>query len=70
MAAQVLGEIVREQTLLRKSAFFVEVLITLQKNVSKGLYRKRKKLVQLVLRTIDERNGHLENVLDADLNTT
>ena len=31
---------------------------------------KRKKLVRMVLRTKDERNGHLENVLDADLKIT
>ena len=56
--AQVMGEIVRKQTLFRKIAPFVEVLITLQKNVSKVLNSKRKNLVPLVLRTTDELNGH------------
>ena len=70
MTAQVLEEIVREQTLFRQSASFVEVRITLQKNVSKGLDRKRKKLVRMVLWTTDKRNGHLENVLDADIMIT
>ena len=36
----------------------------------KGSDRKSKKLVWLVLRTIDKRNGHLENVLDVDLKIT
>ena len=57
----------KEQTLFRKIALFVEILITLEKNVSKGLDRKRKKLMLRVLRRIDERNGHLENVLYVDL---
>ena len=65
-----MGEIVREQTLFRKSTPFLEVLITLQKNVSNGLDRKKKNLVQLVLQKTDERNGHLEKILDADLRTT
>ena len=70
MAAKVLKEIAREQTLFRQSAPFMEVLITLQKNVSKVLDRKSKKLVRLVIRTTDKRNGNLENVLDADLKIT
>ena len=60
----------KEKTLLRKSELFVEVLITPQKNVSKGSYRKMKKLVRLVLWTKDERNLHLRNVLDVDLKIT
>ena len=36
----------------------------------KGLDRKRKNLVRLALRTTDEQNGYLENVLDVDLNIT
>ena len=60
----------REKTLFIKSVPFLEVLITLQKKNSKGLDRKKKNLVRLVLRTTDERNGHLENVLDADLKIT
>ena len=47
---------------------FVEVFITLQKNVSKGSYRKIKKLVRLVLWTTDKRNGRLEKILDVYLN--
>ena len=34
----------REHTLFRQSAHFVEVIIILRKNVSKGLERKRRKL--------------------------
>ena len=63
-------EIVREQTLFIQSAPFVELLITVEKNVSKYIYMKREKLVRLVLQTIDEQNGHLENILDVDLKTT
>ena len=48
----------------------MKVLIILQKNVSKVSDRKRKKLAWLVIRTIDERNGNLENVLDVDLKIT
>ena len=57
----------REKTPFRQNETFVEVIITLQKIVSKGLDRESKKLLQLVLWTTDKRNGHLENVLDADL---
>ena len=60
----------REKTLFRQSAPFVEVLTTLQKNVSKGSDRKKKNLVRLVIQKIDERNGHLKNVLDVDLQIT
>ena len=56
-----------EQTLFIQSAIFVEVLIILQKNVSKGSDRKSKTLLHLVLRKIYKQNGHLENVLDEDL---
>ena len=45
-------------------------LITLQKNISKGLDRKRKKLVLLVLQTTDKQNVHLEKNLDVDLKIT
>ena len=61
-------EIAKNKTMFRQSAPFVEVLITLQEDVSKVSDRKRKKLVQLVLQTTDKRNGHLGNVLDVDLN--
>ena len=67
IAAQVFGEITKEQILFRQSEPFVEVIITLQKNISKGLESKRKKLVRLVIETTEECNGHLENVLDVDL---
>ena len=53
-----------------KSALFVEVLITLQKNVSKGSEGKNKKPVRLVIWTTDKQSGLLENVLDVDLKTT
>ena len=42
----------------------------MQQNVSKGSDRKSKKLVRLVIQTTDERNGHLENVLDVDIKIT
>ena len=60
-------EMVKEQTLFRQSALFVEVLITLQIIFSKGLERKRENLVRLVIRTTDELNARLGNVLDVDL---
>ena len=63
-------EIGKEKTLLRKGALIVEVLIALQKNVSKGSDIKRKKLVRMVIGTTDKRNRHLGNVSDVDLNIT
>ena len=54
----------------RQSAFFVKVLIIMQKNNSKGSDSKRKKLVRLLIRTTDELNGRLGNVLDVDLKIT
>ena len=63
-------EILKEQTLFRKSALFVEVPITLQKNISKGSDRKRKKLVHMVFRTTDKRKGRHGNVLDVDMKIT
>ena len=39
-------------------------------NVSKGLDRKSKALVRLVLWKIDEQNRHLGNTLDVDLKIT
>ena len=68
--AQVLVEIVREKTLFRKSAHFVEVQITLQRNVSKKSDRKRKNLARLMLRKTEERKGHLKTNLDVDLKIT
>ena len=69
-AAQVVVEIVREQTLFRKIALFVEVLITLQKNVLKGSERKGGNLVRLVIWTTDEWNVRHGNVLDMDMKIT
>ena len=60
----------KEQIMFRQSAPFVEVLITLQKNVSKESNRKSKNLARMVIQTTDELNGHLENVLDMGLNIT
>ena len=53
-----------------QSTHFVEVLITLQKNVSKGSDRKRKKLLRLLIQTIDKWDGRHGNVLDVDLKIT
>ena len=63
-------EIVREQIFSRQSALFVEVLIILQKNISKGSERKRQNIVRLVIRTTDVRNVHLGNILDVNLKIT
>ena len=63
-------EILREQTMFIQSALFVEVLITLQKNASKESESKRKNLMRMVIRTTDERNVRLGNVLDVDLKMT
>ena len=60
----------REQTMIRKRALFVDVIISLKKNVSKVLGRKMKKLVWLVIQTIDKWNGYLEKQIDVDLNIT
>ena len=67
---QVLEEIVKEQTLFRLSAPFVEVLFTLQKNVSKGSDRKKKNLVRMVVWTTEKQNGRLETNLDVNLKIT
>ena len=61
---------VKEQTLFTKSAHFVEVLITLQKNISKGSESKSKKLVRMVIWTTDKQNVRLGKNLDVDLNIT
>ena len=65
-----MAEIAREQILLIKSALFLEVLITLQKNVSNGSERKRRKLVRLLFRTTDEQNVRPGNVLNVDMKIT
>ena len=67
IAAQVLVGIVKEHMIFRKSAHFVEVLITLQKNASKGEERKRKNLARLMFQKIVKRNVRLGNALDVDL---
>ena len=64
------GKIVIEKIFSIQSALFVEVLIIMQKNISKGSERKRRKLVRLVNQTTDVRNVCLVNVLDADMKTT
>ena len=56
--------------LFKQSAYFVEVLISLHNNVSKGLERKGKKLTRLMLHPIDKWNVRLGNALDMDLNIT
>ena len=63
-------EIVKWQTLFRQSTLFVEVLITLQKNISKRSERKRENLARLVIRTTDKNNARLGNDLDVDLKIT
>ena len=69
-ASQVLVEIVKDQILFRKNALFAEVLITLQRNVSKGSESKRKNLVRLVIWTTYKWNVRLGNVLDVYLKIT
>ena len=54
--AQVLVDIVRDPNLFRQSAHFVEVIIILRKNVSKGLERKRRKLARLMFHLTEIRN--------------
>ena len=63
-------EIVKYQILLRQGEIFVEVLISVQKNISKGSNRKRKNLVWMVIRITDEGNVRLGNDLDVDLKIT
>ena len=63
-------EILREKILSRQSALFVEVLIIMKQNVSKGSERKWKNLVQLVIWTTDVWNVRLGNILDVDPKTT
>ena len=63
-------KIVREQTMFIKSAPFVELLITLQKHISKESERKSKNLLQMVIWKTKERNGRLGNFLDVDLRIT
>ena len=60
----------KEQKLFRQSTLFVQVLSTLQKHVSKGLDKKRKNLVRLVIPTLDKHNGRLETFLDVYLKIT
>ena len=59
----------RASTVQKKCTFCLGNIHSAEEN-SKGLDRRRKKLVRLMIRTIDKRNGHLENVLDLDLRIT
>ena len=68
--AQGLVDITREHTLSRQSAHFLEVIIILRKNVSKGLDRKRRKLARLIFHITGICNVRLGNALDVDLNIT
>ena len=70
IAAQVLVGIVKGHILFKQSAHFLEVLITMQNNVSKGQERKMKKLARLMFHPIEKWNVRLGNALDVDLNIT
>ena len=63
------GNSERENTVQTKCTFCGGTNHSAEKN-SKGLDTKRKKLVRLVLRTTDERNGHIKDVLDVDMKIT
>ena len=68
--AQGIVDIMGEHTLFRLSAHFVEVIIILRKNVSKGLERKKRKLARLMFHLAGIRNVRLGNALDVDLKIT
>ena len=68
--SKVLVDIMREHTLFSKSAHFVEVIIILRKNASKGLERKRRKLARLMFHLTEIRNVRLGTALDVDLRFT
>ena len=53
--------------MFNQSEHFVEVIIILRKNVSKGSDRKRKKLARLVFHLTEIRNVRLGNVIGVDL---
>ena len=59
----------KTNTVQKKCTFCGGTNHSAEKN-SKWSDRKRKNIVRLVLWTIDERNGHLENALDMDLKIT
>ena len=59
----------KEQTLLRKNALFVEALIILQK-IFKRIRQEKEKALLMVIEIIDKRNRYLGNVLDVDLKIT
>ena len=67
---QDLVDIVREHTLFRQSAHFVDVIIILWDLFSKGLERKRRKLARLMFHLTEIRNVRLRNALDVDLKIT
>ena len=56
--------------MFRQSAHFVEAIIILRENISKGLDRKRRKLARLMFHITEIRNVRLKNALDVDLNIT
>ena len=64
------GKIGRQQILFRQSVLFLEVPNILNKNVSKGSEKKRENIVRLMIRTTDERNVRLVNILDVDMKIT
>ena len=68
--AQGLVDIMRDHTLFRKSAHFVEVIIILQKNASKGLESKRRQLARLMFHLTGIPNVRLGNALDVDMKIT
>ena len=55
---------------LGKKCIFCGVKNHSAENTSEGYKRKRRKLVRLMLQTIDERNVRLGNALDLDLKIT
>ena len=68
--AQVIVDTMREHTLFRQSEHFVEVIIILRKNISKGLERKRRNLARLMFHLTGIWNIRLGNALDVDLKIT
>ena len=68
--SQVIVYIMREHTLSRQSAHFVNLITILRKNVSKGLDRKRRKLARLMFHLTGIRDVRLGNAVDVDLNIT
>ena len=65
-----LVDIMRERTMFRQSAHFVEIIIIMRKNNSIVLDRKRRKLARLMLHRTVIQNVRLGNALDVDLKIT